>query len=315
MSSLISAIANRSSSPIFIRSFALILVVEAVTILTAWFLLDSNVSKWTSDKAAQAVRISQAVAKAEDWSLADTIPSDRDTALFDRYEKRLATFSKQYFPQNEGDVSVVVVRNGASYITDPYDQHPMDYGDKANKWQLAAYASGETTYNEVPFSDGTGTYLAAYTPIRRDGKVIALLEAEYDSATFTEFQAIVKKAFWLSIAPAVLLALVLAYVLATMFVEPMDLFRRIDETARDRAAGIGSDDPLARLSPREREVAELVRRGLKNREIAEKLTVTPETVKQHLKRIKEKTGLGRVELAVQVAAGGFQPRTNAPATA
>ena len=133
------------------------------------------------------MRISQTVAKAADWSLAERIPGDRDTPLFDRYEKKLTELSKQYFPQNEGDVSIVVVRNGASYITDPYDQHPMDYGDKANKWQLAAYATGKTTYNDVPHSDGTGTYLAAYTPIRRDGKIIGLLEAEYDSATFAEF--------------------------------------------------------------------------------------------------------------------------------
>jgi DNA-binding NarL/FixJ family response regulator len=62
-------------------------------------------------------------------------------------------------------------------------------------------------------------------------------------------------------------------------------------------------------------VAELIRRGLKNREIADKLVVTPETVKQHLKNIKEKTGLTRVELAVEVYASGFQPGSGAPATA
>lgn len=64
MSSFLSTVAHRSSSPIFLRSFVMILVVEAVTILTAWFLLDSNVSKWTASKAAQAVRISQKLPRA-----------------------------------------------------------------------------------------------------------------------------------------------------------------------------------------------------------------------------------------------------------
>lgn len=315
MSSLFNTIVRRSSSPTFLRSFALILIVEAVTILTAWFLLDSNVSKWTANKAAQAVRISQEAASA-DWSLAGTIPSDHDTPLFDRYEKKLTYLSKQYFPQNEGDVSIVVVRRGNFYLIDPFDQHPMDYGDKANEWQLAAYATGKTTYNVVPHSDDTGTYLAAYTPIRRAGKIVALLEAEYDSATFTEFQAIVKKAFWLSIAPAVVLALVLAYALAAMFVEPMEIFRRIHETAAAvRPNSQGTDDPLALLSPREAEVAELVRRGLKNKEIADALVVTPETVKQHLKNIREKTGFTRVDLAVHAEARRVLTGQGAPAPA
>jgi DNA-binding NarL/FixJ family response regulator len=260
-------------------------------------------TRWTAEKAAQAVRISKEAAATADWSFADTIPSDHQTPLFKEYEKKLADLSNRYFPQNEGDVSIVVVRAGKFYIIDPFDEHQMDYGDKANKWQLAAYASGRTTYNDVPFSDGTGTYLAAYTPIRRDGKIVALLKAEYDSATFTEFQAIVKRAFWLSIGPAVLLALLLAYVLAAMFVEPMEIFRRIDETAAAARGGPeGADDPLASLSPRETEVAELVRRGLQNKEIAEQLVVGAETVKKHLKNIKDKTGFTRVDLAVHAEA-------------
>ena len=155
--------------------------------------------------------------------------------------------------------------------------------------------------------------LAAYTPIRRDGKIVALLEAEYDSATFTEFQALVKRAFWLSIGPAVLLALLLAYVLAATFVEPMEIFRRIDETAAAARGPGGADDPLASLSPRETEVAELVRRGLKNKEIAEQLVVGAETVKKHLKNIKDKTGFTRVDLAVHAEARRQALREPAPA--
>jgi DNA-binding NarL/FixJ family response regulator len=53
-----------------------------------------------------------------------------------------------------------------------------------------------------------------------------------------------------------------------------------------------------RLTPREREIMELVGQGLKNREIAERLSITPGTVKVHLMHVFEKTGArDRYELA------------------
>ncbi len=53
------------------------------------------------------------------------------------------------------------------------------------------------------------------------------------------------------------------------------------------------------LTPRERQVMELVEQGLKNREIAIELGIRPGTVKIHLKHIFEKTGVhGRHGLAL-----------------
>jgi len=226
--------------------------------------------------------------------------------LFDKYRSALTKLSQQYFPQNEGSVYIVVVERGEDYVIAPNDQYPMDDDGKASKWELAAYATGKTTYNVVPYSDQDGTYLAANTPIFRNGKVVGLLSAQYDSATYDEFQGIVQKAFWLSILPAILIALVVAYILATMFVEPMEIFRRIEATVRSQGSGsgqMGADAGLLdRLSPREKEVAELVRQGLTNKEIAERLVITPETVKQHLKNIREKTGFTKLDLAVHVEA-------------
>lgn len=55
-----------------------------------------------------------------------------------------------------------------------------------------------------------------------------------------------------------------------------------------------------RITPREREIIELICRGMKNREIAEALSITPGTVKVHLMHIFEKTGLkDRYELALR----------------
>ena len=198
-----SMILQRSGSATFRKSFGLILVVEAVTIATAWLLLDSNISRWIHAKSAQVVQISQRAATSRDWSLIDTVPKDRNSSLFKRYFADVRDLSQKYFPQNDGDIYALVVKNGEGYIIDQNDAYPLDDAGPANRWEVAAYSSGRTTYNSIPYSDQNGTYIAAQTPIFRGGKVVGLIGAEYDSATLPEFQEIVKQAFWLSILPAV----------------------------------------------------------------------------------------------------------------
>ncbi len=67
---------------------------------------------------------------------------------------------------------------------------------------------------------------------------------------------------------------------------------------------VSAESPLDRprnrpLTPREQEVAELVAKGMKNREIAESLSIATGTVKIHLMHIFEKTGIrDRFELAL-----------------
>jgi DNA-binding NarL/FixJ family response regulator len=51
------------------------------------------------------------------------------------------------------------------------------------------------------------------------------------------------------------------------------------------------DSPLAELTPREREVLELMAQGLSNRGICEKLVVSPKTVETHVNSIFWKLGL------------------------
>lgn len=57
------------------------------------------------------------------------------------------------------------------------------------------------------------------------------------------------------------------------------------------------------LTPRESQVLELVRQGMRNREIAAALGIRPGTVKIHLRHIFEKTGIhGRFSLALNLLA-------------
>jgi DNA-binding NarL/FixJ family response regulator len=66
------------------------------------------------------------------------------------------------------------------------------------------------------------------------------------------------------------------------------------------------------LTSRERQIAELAAKGVRNREIADQLYLSPRTVENHLQRIFAKVGVsGRGELAGKVADGEFVA-THAP---
>lgn len=73
----------------------------------------------------------------------------------------------------------------------------------------------------------------------------------------------------------------------------------IESSLPEQGGNPGERRPAPRLTPREREIVHHVCGGLKNKEIAEALSITAGTVKVHLMHIFEKTGVkDRFELAV-----------------
>lgn len=73
----------------------------------------------------------------------------------------------------------------------------------------------------------------------------------------------------------------------------------IENSISDQVIGYFNRRNTPRLTPREREIVRFICRGMKNKEIAESLSITAGTVKVHLMHIFEKTGVkDRFELAI-----------------
>ena len=85
----------------------------------------------------------------------------------------------------------------------------------------------------------------------------------------------------------------------------MQILSRAGDQSHLQAAELSpasAGDPVASLSPREREIYDLLCEGLSNREIANGLLITEGTVKVHVQRVFDKLGVrSRTALAVGAA--------------
>jgi RNA polymerase sigma factor (sigma-70 family) len=121
-------------------------------------------------------------------------------------------------------------------------------------------------------------------------KVVVLTTFEEDEYIFDALSAGASGFLLKRTKPEELIAAIHAVAEGDSLLSPSVTRRVIDRMATQPVATL-SGARLDRLTPREREVLELVGRGLSNREIAEALVIEESTVKTHVKRILMKLAL------------------------
>jgi DNA-binding NarL/FixJ family response regulator len=165
----------------------------------------------------------------------------------------------------------------------------------------------------MPELDGIAatTELLAVAP---DVKVLILTTFETDEYILGALRAGASGFLLKRSSPEQLVAAIHTVAEGEALLSPSVTRRLIDRVSVQPLIGDESDPRLAELTPREREVLELIAQGLSNAEIAEALVVERTTVKTHVKRVLMKLGArDRVQAVILayewglVAPGGGRP--------
>ncbi|HET8750940.1 MAG TPA: response regulator transcription factor [Gaiellaceae bacterium] len=122
-------------------------------------------------------------------------------------------------------------------------------------------------------------------------KVVILTTFEQDDYIFGALNAGASGFLLKRTGPEQLLAAIHTVAAGDSLLSPSVTRTVIDRMARQPTPQIGPNRLLDALTPREREVLELVARGLSNGEIAAELVIEESTVKTHVKRILMKLRL------------------------
>jgi RNA polymerase sigma factor (sigma-70 family) len=119
-------------------------------------------------------------------------------------------------------------------------------------------------------------------------KVIILTTFEQDDYIFGALRAGASGFLLKRTRPEDLIAAIHTVAAGDSLLSPSVTRKVIDRMAEQPAPDASSGERLTELTPREREVLELVARGLSNGEIAEAFVIEESTVKTHVKRILRK---------------------------
>ena len=144
-------------------------------------------------------------------------------------------------------------------------------------------------------------------------KVLVLTTFEEDDDIFGSLSAGASGFLLKRSRPEELIAGIRTVAAGESLLSPSVTRRVVDRMARQPVLEAAPDARLGELTPRERDVLELVARGLGNREIAAELVVEESTVKTHVKRILMKLGLrDRVQAVIYAYETGLIAPASSP---
>jgi DNA-binding NarL/FixJ family response regulator len=143
-------------------------------------------------------------------------------------------------------------------------------------------------------------------------RVLILTTFEQDDYVFGALRAGASGFLLKRTRPEELIAAVHTIAAGDSLLSPSVTRRVIDRMAQQPTPELADQEKLDELTPREREVLELIARGLSNREIATELVVEESTIRSHIRRI-----LMKLELRdrVQIVIFAYETGVNRPAAA
>jgi DNA-binding NarL/FixJ family response regulator len=162
----------------------------------------------------------------------------------------------------------------------------------------------------MPDLDG----IAATRELSREvpgARVLILTTFEQDDYIFGALRAGASGFLLKRARPEELIAAVHTVAAGDSLLSPSVTRRVIDRMAQQPTPELANQIKLGELTPREREVLELIARGLSNREIAAEFAVEESTVRTHVKRVLMKLGLRD---RVQAVIFAYEAGVNPPAT-
>jgi RNA polymerase sigma factor (sigma-70 family) len=161
----------------------------------------------------------------------------------------------------------------------------------------------------MPELDGIGATVELTRAAPR-ARVLILTTFERDDYVFGALRAGASGFLLKRTRPEQLIEAVHTIAAGDALLSPSVTRRVIDRTAQQPLPELADQAKLDELTRRERQVFELVARGLSNREIARELTVEESTIRTHVKRILMKL---RLRDRVQIVIFAYETGVNRPA--